>query len=173
MSKINFIHLRKNISMIFAATYVALSCSIAQAASFQTTSSSHNLDLKSTVAQARCNEWDVGKFVAIQSNTSQPLRFNLSVRDRNPGEKYYPSRYLVGNVKYGNVFGEVIDPGTGDDFVNFGGLRFTVRWNNGATGLYSGRIDSNGYISGFTYDLANTNSTATWNNRKPLQCLQR
>jgi hypothetical protein len=170
MSKINFIHLRKNISIVFAAVYAALSCSIAQAASSQATSSSRHLDLKSTIAQAQCTKWDVGEFVAIQSNTSEPLHFNLFVRDRSYGEQG-PS-YLVGNVKYGNVFGEVINPGTGEDFVHSGGLNFKVRWNNGATGGYSGRIDSNGYISGFTYDLANTNSTATWNNRKPLQCLQ-
>jgi hypothetical protein len=171
MSKINFIHLRKNISMIFAATYVALSFSIAQAASSQNSSSSYHLDLKSTIAQSQCSLWNVGRrFTAVQSNTSQPLRFNLGTGVN----KELNYMYLVGNVKYGNVFGEVInDPNAangnyfvGDEF------SFIVRWNNGSTGRYNARIDSNGYLSGDITDVDNPSSKANWFVRKPFQCLR-
>jgi hypothetical protein len=167
-----FIHLRKNISIAFAATYLALSCSTAQAISSQTTSSS--LDLKSTIAQSQCTRWDVGRFTAIQSNTPEPLHFNLFVRDRDPNRNDGSSaRYVVGNVKYGNAFGEVINPVINEAFFMPFALSFRVRWNNGTTGLYQARIDSNGYLSGTTRDDANTNSRADWSVRKPFKCLQR
>jgi hypothetical protein len=170
MSNINFTHIRKNISIVFAAAYVALSCSITQAASSQATSSSHHLNLKSTIAQSQCSLWNVGRFTAVQSNTSQSLRFNLATTVN----KELNYMYLVGNVKYGNVFGEVInDPNAangnyfvGDEF------SFIVRWNNGSTGRYNAKIDSNGYLSGDITDVDNPSSKANWFVRKPFQCLR-
>jgi hypothetical protein len=171
MSKLNFIHLRKNISMIFAAAYVALSCSIAQAASSQNTSSSHHLNLKSTIAQSQCSLWNVGtRFTAVQSNTAEPLRFNLATTV----DKELNLMYLVGNVKYGNVFGEVINHPNAVNGNYFAGdeFSFIVRWNNGSTGRYNAKIDSNGYLSGDTSDVANPSSRANWFVRKPFQCLR-
>jgi hypothetical protein len=169
MSKIlSLIHFRKNISIVFAAAYITLICSIAQAASSQNTSSSHHLDLKSTIAQSQCSLWNVGKFTAIQSNTSEPLRFNLVVHDR--GENNFPN--IVGTAKYGTVFGEVLNAENTRPILNSTVLSFQVRWNNGATGMYQGTIDSNGYLSGDTYNVANTSSRATWAVRKPFQCLR-
>jgi hypothetical protein len=170
MFKINSIYLCKNISIIFAAAYMVLSCSIAQAKSSQSTSSSPHLNLKSTIAQSRCLRWDVGRFIAVQRNTAQLLHFDLSIK------KAPSNDYLVGNVQYGNVFGQLINP----KFINprmnqtylfSDSLSFIVRWNNGATGLYQGKIDSNGYLSGNTTDVNNPSSRSTWYVGKPFQCL--
>jgi hypothetical protein len=160
MSKINFTHLRKNISIVFAAIYLALSCSTAQSAS-----SSQHLDLKSTVAQTNCTAWKVGKFTAIQNNTDEPIHFNLGTVKKGS------NLYLVGNVKYGNVFG-IINPDKDNTFTG-SEFSFIVNWNNGSAGRYHGSIDSDGYLTGETSDVANPDSQATWFVRETFKCIRR
>jgi hypothetical protein len=167
MSKIlSFTHIRKNISIVFAATYLALSCSIAQAASPQSTSSSHHLDLKSTVAEAesQCTRWNVGKrFTAIQNNTSTPILFDLIVQYGGKSNEK-----VIGTARYENVFGQV----TKSSYIDGSSLYMEIKWNNGPTGVYTAEIDDRGYLSGETYDLSNPSSTASWAVRQRFKCLK-
>jgi hypothetical protein len=41
-------------------------------------------------------------------------------------------------------------------------LLFTIDWNNGTKGNYSGTIDSDGSVNGFSYDLYHPWSQAHW-----------
>jgi hypothetical protein len=48
---------------------------------------------------------------------------------------------------------------------------FTIRWNNGPIGKYTGVVDEGGYVSGTTFDVVNPESRATWGLFERLQCV--
>jgi hypothetical protein len=50
-------------------------------------------------------------------------------------------------------------------------LAFTISWNNGPKGKYTGVVDDGGYVSGTTFDVVNPESRATWGLFKGLQCV--
>lgn len=57
-----------------------------------------------------------------------------------------------------------------------GGLRgnqlaFTITWNNGPIGKYTGVVDDGGFVSGTTFDVVNPESRATWRLFERLQCV--
>ena len=41
-------------------------------------------------------------------------------------------------------------------------VKFVINWRDGTSGVYTGTIQSNGYLSGFTYDATNPLSRASW-----------
>ena len=50
-------------------------------------------------------------------------------------------------------------------------VQFTVALDNGSTGIYTGRIDRNGFIDGTTRDRFNSRSKSDFEVRKPLDCV--
>jgi hypothetical protein len=50
-------------------------------------------------------------------------------------------------------------------------LAFTIRWNNGPIGKYTGVVDDGGFVSGTTFDVVNPESRATWGLFERLQCV--
>ena len=58
------------------------------------------------------------------------------------------------------------------EFTTFAGsrLRFIVTWRDGAAGVYEGRIDGDGFVSGTTRDRWNSSSKATWSMRGRASC---
>jgi hypothetical protein len=50
-------------------------------------------------------------------------------------------------------------------------LDFTIRWDNGPRGRYTGDVDEKGIAHGFTVDEVNTWSTANWDAIVPLGCV--
>jgi hypothetical protein len=62
-----------------------------------------------------------------------------------------PSALLPGEERYGALGRRA------DAFIYF-----TIRWSNGAVGVYSGRITRTGWGDGTTWDVRNPRSTATW-----------
>lgn len=72
---------------------------------------------------------------------------------------------LAGTGSYGNVVGTLRD---GE--INGRRVFFRVRWSNGSTGEYSGRIDSRGRMRGFTFDTARPQSQATWVASRTFTC---
>jgi hypothetical protein len=50
-------------------------------------------------------------------------------------------------------------------------LAFTISWNNGPKGKYTGVVDDGGYVSGTTFDVVNPESRATWGLFERLQCV--
>jgi hypothetical protein len=62
---------------------------------------------------------------------------------------------MVGNVS-GSVTGRRID--------------FTIQWDSGPRGRYTGDIDQFGYARGIAVDEANTGPSTTWTSTTPLRC---
>src|SRR5258705_2571978 len=65
-----------------------------------------------------------------------------------------------GGEMYGNVSGGI----RGDS------VDFTIRWDSGPRGHYTGGVPENGFAYGFTIDEANPDSSATWDATVPLGC---
>jgi hypothetical protein len=52
-------------------------------------------------------------------------------------------------------------------------VNFSIFWNNGSVGRYSGSVDPTGLATGFTYDEPHPESNGTWRILQPLTCVQR
>jgi hypothetical protein len=63
--------------------------------------------------------------------------------------------YMVGTVK-GQITGYQVD--------------FTVNWDGGSVGKYTGSVDANGFASGVTYDAKHPGSSSPWHSTGPLVC---
>jgi hypothetical protein len=50
-------------------------------------------------------------------------------------------------------------------------VEFTLTWSNGSAGVYTGTIDSNGFVSGTTYDRWHPWSTAQWHFDDVVDCV--
>jgi hypothetical protein len=60
--------------------------------------------------------------------------------------------------------------GTVTGNINGTRLDFTIRWDNGSAGHYSGLINADGFARGSTNDEANPGSIANWGATVPLGC---
>ncbi len=61
-----------------------------------------------------------------------------------------------------DVYAETYTTGEIDGTVQGPDLNFTAHWSGGSAGVYSGRVNDDGTISGNTRDRANRGSRATW-----------
>ena len=50
-------------------------------------------------------------------------------------------------------------------------VKFTITWDNGSGGIYTGQIDPNGFVSGRTADKWHPESTADWHMWNTAKCL--
>ncbi len=49
-------------------------------------------------------------------------------------------------------------------------VSFTIAWDNGSGGIYTGSVDENGFVSGKTHDRWHPASTADWHFESVASC---
>lgn len=119
-------------------------------------------------ALAACPRWDVsGPLDLVQTNGSTvtanlvqtdtglqgDARYGYD-RDDGPFDGY--SYYAVGGSVDGTLNGDTLD--------------FTIYWTNQTTGVYTGRINSQGRVTGSTYDAQHPQTIANWHSGRTLKC---
>jgi hypothetical protein len=52
----------------------------------------------------------------------------------------------------------------------WGNVRFTITWRNGSSGIYTGTVDQDGFLSGQTHDRWHPESKADWHMRQVVSC---
>jgi hypothetical protein len=119
-----------------------------------------------------CSQWDVrGQWEFVQTNGTSPV-FTLQQTETG----------LLGSAKYGfykPVLCNVID--CNDDYYavhasvdgTAKGSSFDIvaYWDNGTTGVYTGKIGPQGRIEGSTYDRQNPRTMASWYSNRTAECL--
>lgn len=115
------------------------------------------------VAQAACNQWDVGgKWDLYQSNG-----FNTTVVITPSGSELR-GRAQTQSSKFKST--QPIIAGTLDGRINGNRLTFTVYWNNNSVGVYTGIIAPTGKIEGTTYDKWHSGNRAAWYSLGRMKC---
>src|SRR5687767_2655063 len=148
------------LTTLFAA---ALFCSAAA-----TTASSGIL----SAAEPECTQWDLnGEWKLVQTNETSPI---FTLQQTPTG--------LQGSATYWYVHeDECIIVFCGDDYYRVDGsvdgkvvgddLEITAYWNNGTTGVYTGKIGQQGRVEGSTYDRQHPQVMARWYSDRTAKCL--
>ena len=110
-------------------------------------------------AQA-CSQWNISKFTLRQSN-GYFVTFEF---DQVGSLLRGPARSVD---RRGNPHGR----GDVEGSVTGAAVHFTVTWNSFSAGVYDGRIDADGLVSGSSYDKWNPASTASWNGSRRATCV--
>jgi hypothetical protein len=125
-----------------------------------------------SAAQAVCPQWDVsGEWDFPQTNDTSP-HFTLQ---QTGTELHGTARYswvhksecklaFCGDDYY-HVEGSVDGTINGDSF------EVTAYWNNGTTGLYTGKVGPLGRLEGNTYDKEHPQTMARWHSNQNAKCL--
>lgn len=125
-----------------------------------------------SAADPECAKWDLsGHWTLVQTNETAP-RFTLRQTPTGlQGEAWYlyvhEDQCIIvscGDTWYG-VNASVDGTVDGDSF------EITAYWNNGTTGVYTGKIDQHGRVEGSTYDKQHPQVQARWYSDRNAKCL--
>jgi hypothetical protein len=111
-----------------------------------------------SIGHADCKEWELHEFELIQTNG---LFARVYPAKQSPGQfgggatSYYRDSEGVYVPVPGRVEGSI----SGDDVL------FSIHWNTGPVGEYTGHISGDGLLDGETRDRLNPESTARWSQR--------
>jgi hypothetical protein len=101
--------------------------------------------------QAACSNWQPDTDNAIYQGNGWAMDFDYT------NGRWYATGVFPGEP--GVISGDVLFSSWTADLV-----RFTITWSNGSGGIYSGTIDTNGFVSGIAEDRW-THATTTWHMR--------
>lgn len=123
-------------------------------------------------AELDCTQWDLnGDLRLVQTNETAPF-FRLQ---QNPTG-------IQGTASYNyTVEVDCFIVSCGDDYFQVDAsvdgtvvgdeIEIVAYWNNGTTGVYSGKIGQQGRIEGSTYDRQHPQVIARWYSQTPVKCL--
>ncbi len=124
-----------------------------------------------TPSEPDCSEWDVsGDWTLVQTNETAP-KFALQqtgttlLGKAQYGYKVENTCYiLICDDDYYTVNASV------DGWVKGDSFEVTAYWNNGTTGVYTGKIGQQGRIEGATYDKQHPQVQARWYSERTARC---
>jgi hypothetical protein len=125
-----------------------------------------------TPAGFECTQWDLtGHFTLVQTNVSSPS-FRLAQTPVGlQGTAFYAYTedddciIVFCGDDYFEVHGSVDGTVVGDE------VELVAYWNNGTTGVYSGKVGQQGRMEGNTYDRQHPQVIARWYSQTPVKCL--
>ena len=110
-------------------------------------------------AQAEeCAQWDMSGIQIFDQSNGYVVQF----RSKQTGSEFHG---IVNSFEASGGKGLVDGRIEGDD------LQATVVWDGGSVGVYTGRVNLQGYPEGITHDRMHPQSTASWQSRYKLECL--
>jgi hypothetical protein len=123
-------------------------------------------------AHADCKEWDLGSGFFLNQTNGYQVQVYITERTgtqfRGSAGYFYPDSEGVATGVKGPLEGSII----GNTF------SFTVHWETGTLGDYTGTISPQGWVAGETKDRMHPENTARWTsdpdstlNRPPARCL--
>lgn len=125
-----------------------------------------------TPAELDCTQWDLsGHFTLVQTNETSPS-FKLAktpVGLQGTAFYAYTEEVACFIVSCGDDYFEV--HGSVDGTVVGNEVELVAYWNNGTTGVYSGKVGPQGRVEGNTYDRQHPQVIARWYSQTPVTCL--
>jgi hypothetical protein len=116
------------------------------------------------VAQAASCQWQIPADMRITQSDGWRLH-NLS--SKRAGFKWY---MLATNPEGPHALDGTLKLTRFDRTGSRPQVRFTVSWTNGHAGVYSGTIDSDGFVTGKTYDRFDTRNKARFHFDEAVDC---
>lgn len=114
-----------------------------------------------SAAHSDCTRWTApGVFYLVQTNGFAP-RFIL----HQTGTTLEGTATYYAKAPWQQIDGSVDGSFRGNSF------ELTARWKNGSVGIYTGRVNSDGFIEGKTYDRNHPESQASWYSDQSAVCL--
>jgi serine/threonine-protein kinase len=134
----------------------AESAPAAQLSTTPTTTTTTTTTTTSNTAASACADFKFnGGFALDQSN-----RYRVDFTSTGQAASGRATATNGSNTLAGNVSGGV----TGSH------VNFTIQWDSGPRGRYTGEIDPDGFARGTNFDEANPGITGTWNSTTPFAC---
>jgi hypothetical protein len=111
-----------------------------------------------SIGHAACKEWKLDQFELIQTNG---FFVRVYPAEQSGGQFGGGARYYFRDSEgvYDSVPGQVEGNISGED------ISFTIHWNNGPVGEYTGHVSPQGFLDGETRDRLNPESKARWSMR--------
>jgi hypothetical protein len=120
-------------------------------------------------ALAACPRWDgSGRIGLVQTNNVTPS-VDLAQTDTGLHGTAEWARLVDGGFLNGQD--AQFANGTVDATIDGDTIDMTIYWDNQTTGVYTGRINAQGRITGSTYDAQHPQTIANWHSDRPLKCL--
>jgi hypothetical protein len=118
---------------------------------------------------AACAQWDVSGPLDLVQTNGTTVTANLHQTDTGiQGDARYEVErsdgWLQGNNYY-DVGGSVDGTIKGEE------LDITIYWTNQTTGVYAGRVNPQGRVTGSTYDALHPQTMANWHSDRTLKCV--
>jgi len=122
-----------------------------------------------SAAFAACPQWDIsGKMGLVQTNNITPS-VDLKQTDTGIHGTANWSRLVDGGFLNGQD--AQFASGTVDAVLDGDTIDMTIYWDDQTTGVYTGRINAEGRITGSTYDAQHPQTIANWHSDRTLKCL--
>ena len=117
----------------------------------------------SSPAEGQCPQgWNVsGGWRFTQSNQKVPNSLRLTVD--GGGNINGSARYQTGG-RDTSVSGSVTGRLSGND------IELVISWSNGSTGIYNGKIDTQGKITGTGYEKKSPSKKVSWSSETAMHC---
>ena len=117
-----------------------------------------------TTASSQCSHWDMsGEWTFVQTNGTSPQFTFRQTETGLQGSAVYYYEYNDSGY-YFPVRGSVDGTLKGDSF------EVTAYWDNGTTGVYTGKIGPQGRIEGTAYDKLHPQTRADWYSDHTARC---
>ncbi len=102
-----------------------------------------------------------GKISIDQQGLNIVLDLRQNGQELSGGAHY--ERFASGNRVRGLILSGYIDASK---------MQLRIRWDGLSIGQYTGTIDREGWVRGYTFDEINAGATVPWKSRRPLPCRQ-
>jgi hypothetical protein len=156
--------MRKVITSLMAAAALAVPVSVASSAASPSTAHA---------ALGGCVQWSIPAKTKVSQSGGFLMRIEFIKGNWWAAGFYHRNisafeKYVFGKNDYSNL------ASVGPIFprVKDGTLSFTINWNNGSSGVYTGTIGSDGRVSGVTVDRNNRKSRAYWTMDGRAKCVR-
>jgi hypothetical protein len=110
-------------------------------------------------ANAKPNCYQLNMYYPIA--LTQSNNWGVTLRSPTRAASCTPWDTCAGQYMEGNV---TIDSMTPDN------VKFTITWDNGSAGIYTGAIDDDSFVKGTTQDKWHPNSKADWHFDNVMSC---
>jgi hypothetical protein len=115
-------------------------------------------------AAPACKQWKIPKYFYMDHTNG----WHVETGPRRANNTYKAYGMAPGNDEY-TLFG-TMKLSRFDISGHNAQVRFTITWNNGSGGVYTGTIDDDGFLTGNSVDKFNPRSKAGWNYTETIDC---
>ena len=122
------------------------------------------------VVLAACPQWDINGTIGLVQTNGVTASVNLKQTDTGIQGSATWGQLVDGGFLNGLDY--IHASGSVDGTINGDTVDLTIYWDDQTTGVYTGRINAQGRITGSTYDAQHPQTIANWHSDRTLTCVR-